>query len=111
MKTGKLIKPLLLMLVMAVVFIGGVVVGNVYNATDFLCPVKASPYILEQDFMSKEGILIPEGTVIDMRKCAYMQRFDYRFALDNDIKLKKYAGTSNDKRGYAELFRINEQAE
>lgn len=91
-------------LVVPMVFIGGVVVGNIYNVTDILCPPRAEPYVLEKDFISNSGIVIPKGTVIALRQCAYMQRFNYQFAIDNDIKLKPHTGDADIGYGFAELF-------
>lgn len=95
------------MLLLPGVFVGGVLVGNIYNVTDILCPAKAEPYVLEQDFISKDGILVPKGTVIALRKCAYMQRFNYRFAIDNATRLKQYKSKTDAAYGFAELYPKN----
>lgn len=92
------------MLLLSVVFVGGVLIGNIYHVTDILCPAKAEPYILEQDFISKDGIHIPKGTVIALRQCAYMQRFNYQFAIDNATKLKQHKNKTDTTYGFAELY-------
>ena len=104
MKTTKPIKIASIILLIPIIFIGGVVVGNIYNVTDFLCPSKAEPYILEKDFISINGIVMPKGTIIALRQCAYMQRFNYQFAVDNAIKLKPHTGNTGSNYGFAELF-------
>jgi len=71
-----------------IVFIFGVIIGNTYNISDFLCPMKAELHIVENDLIGDNGIVIPKGTKIKLRQCTYMQRFTYRFAIDNTIKLK-----------------------
>jgi len=104
MNMGKSIKVIVLTLLLPLIFIAGIIVGNFYNVTDFLCPAKAEPYILEQDFISKNGILIPAGTVIPLRQCAYMQRFNYQFAIDNATELKKYRNAIDANYGFSELY-------
>lgn len=104
MNMGKSIKVIVLTLLLPLIFIAGIIVGNFYNVTDFLCPAKAEPYILEQDFISKNGILIPAGTVIPLRQCAYMQRFDYQFAIDNATELKQHGNKPDGNYGFAELY-------
>lgn len=104
MRIGKFVKVALLTLFVPLIFTGGVIVGNVYNVTDFLCPAKAEPYTLEQDFISKSGILIPKGTVIALRQCAYMQRFNYRFAIDNATEVRLYTDRIGSSYGFAELY-------
>lgn len=108
MNKGKLIKVALLTLLLPLIFIGGVIAGNFYNVTDILCPVKTEPYILEQDFISKSGILVPKGTVIPLRKCAYMQRIKYQFAIDNATELKRHRGKVDANYGFSELYPISE---
>ena len=105
---SKYLKAALVALLLLVIFAGGVVVGSIYNFTDYLCPVKAEPYILEQDFESESGIVIPKGTVIPLRQCAYMQRFNYKFAIDNATDLKQYKGKLDRSYGYSELYPKNE---
>ena len=105
---GKSLKVILVSLFTLLIFVGGVVVGNFYNLTDFLCPTKAEPYILEQDFVSKSGIVIPKGTVIPLRQCAYMQRFNYKFAIDNATELKQHRDKLDGNYGFSELYPNNE---
>lgn len=102
------LKVILVALLPLLIFGGGVVVGNFYNVTDFLCPAKATPFILEQDFVSKSGIVIPKGTVIPLRQCAYMQRFKYQFAIDNVTELKQHRGQFTGDYGFSELYPNNE---
>ena len=109
MSVSKAIKVTLVALLLLLIFVGGVVVGNFYNFTDFLCPTKAEPYILEQDFVSKNGIVIPKGTVIPLRQCAYMQRFNYKFAIDNATELKQHRDKLKGNYGFSELYPKNEQ--
>lgn len=80
------------------------IVGNTYHVTDFLCPARATPHILEQDFVSSNGIVIPEGTIVPLRSCAYMQRFDFSFAIDNSLDLKEYIGPIADDYGFSVLY-------
>jgi len=105
---GKTLKVTLVVLLLLLIFAGGVVVGNFYNFTDFLCPAKAEPYILEQDFVSKSGIVIPKGTVIPLRQCTYMQRFHYKFAIDNATELKQHVDKLEGDYGFSELYPQNE---
>lgn len=98
----------MLTLLLPLIFVGGIIAGNFYNVTDFLCPAKAEPYILEQDFISKNGILIHGGTVISLRQCAYMQRFNYQFAIDNATVLKQLGNKPDSNYGFAELYPKNE---
>ena len=104
MNPAKRLKIVLVALALPLVFLGGMFAGNIYNVSDLLCPSKAEPYMLEQDFVSKGGIIIPKGTVIALRQCAYMQRFNYRFAIDNTTKLKKHDGKPSTDYGFSELF-------
>jgi hypothetical protein len=99
----RFIRATLVIIPLLLVFIGGVLVGNVYQLTDMLCPAKAEPYILEQDLLGKNGIIIPTGTVVPLRRCAYMQRFNYRFAIDNATKLKPYSEPLDKGYGFTEL--------
>jgi hypothetical protein len=108
MSKGKYIKVALLAVLFPLIFVGGVIVGNIYNVTDILCPAKTEPYILEQDFVSKNGILIPKGTVIPLRKCAYMQRINYQFAIDNATELKRHRDKIDASYGFSELYPISE---
>jgi len=103
---AKIIKTTLLIILLLLLFMGGVLVGNVYQLTDMLCPAKAEPYILEQGFISENGIVIPAGTVVALRHCAYMQRFNYRFAIDKAVKLKPYSGILDKGYGFAVLQSI-----
>ncbi len=84
-------------------FVIGVVAGNTYNISDFLCPLEETPYVLETDFVSTSGITFPKGTVIPIRECAYMQRATIQFVIDNSIKLNKYKGDKKKGHGFAEL--------
>jgi len=104
MNVAKSIKVALLVLVVLLIFMAGVLVGNVYNVTDILCPAKAEPMVLEQDFVSKDGIVFPEGTVVLLRQCAYMKRFSYRFAIDNATQLKRHTDRVDGDHGFAELY-------
>jgi hypothetical protein len=54
--------------------------------------------------MSKDGIIIPKGTVIPLRQCAYMQRFNYQFAIDNHTEIKQHYGKTDADYGFAELY-------
>jgi hypothetical protein len=103
---ARFIKSTLVIILLLLVFVGGVLVGNVYQLTDMLCPATAEPYILEQDLTTESGIIIPAGTVVPLRRCAYMQRFNYRFAIDKAVKLKPYSGTLDKSYGFAELQSI-----
>jgi len=109
MGISKSIKFTLLTLLLPIIFVGGVLVGSLYNVTDYLCPFKAEPYILEQDFIGKSGILVPKGTVIPLRQCAYMQRFTYQFAIDNAAEIKRYKGDIDSDYGFSELYPKAEQ--
>ncbi len=91
------------LLLTALVFASGVFVGNTYNLTDFLCPVTATPHILKREFISESGIVFPEGTIVPLRECAYMQRFTFRFAMDNSVETEPYLGPVKDAYGFAEL--------
>ena len=111
MKIGNYLKLALTALLMPLVFLSGVLVGNHYNLTDFLCPVKAEPYVLGQDFVSGNGIHFPEGTVIPLRRCAYMQRFNHQFAIDNAVELKRYERAIDTDYGFSVLYPESEQVD
>ncbi|AZZ91299.1 hypothetical protein EUZ85_11390 [Hahella sp. KA22] len=83
----KVVRRLAIFVAVAGVFLGGVVVGVRYNLTDLLCPMEASPYRLEADLVSEEGIVFPQGTIVPLRRCADMQRFEWNFAIDNSVRL------------------------
>ncbi|MBU6953008.1 hypothetical protein [Hahella sp. HN01] len=83
----KIVWRLAIFIAMAGVFISGVVVGVRYNSMDLLCPTEVSPYRLETDLVSEEGIIFPQGTIVPLRRCAYMQRFEWNFAIDNSVRL------------------------
>ncbi|MCU7811590.1 MAG: hypothetical protein KZQ77_10170 [Candidatus Thiodiazotropha sp. (ex Notomyrtea botanica)] len=85
------------------IFVSGVIAGNSYQITDLLCPVTASPYLLEEDFVTDSGILFPKGTVIPLRHCAYMQRFRWHFAIDNSVQLNQAKSQSVHDYGFSEL--------
>ncbi len=103
MKIKRILKISLLLLVLPAIFLAGVIVGNKYNITDVLCPAKAYPHILESDFVSENGILYPKGTVIPVRDCAYMQRFNWQFAIDNATPLTPFNEQPEDDYGFSEL--------
>lgn len=102
------IKPILItaasLIILPVVFIGGLITGDLYNVTDILCPPSAEPHILESDFASNEGVIIPKGTVLPVYNCEYMQRIDYEFTLDKSVKLTPYKGELPDHYGYSVLY-------
>jgi hypothetical protein len=108
MKIMRFLKIFLFLLVVAAIFIVGIIVGNSYNVTDFLCPAKSYPHKLEHDFVSKEGILLPKGTLIHVRHCAYMQRFNWQFAIDKNTPLIQYTGKPEYEYNFSELYPINE---
>ena len=81
----------------------GIVIGNTYNISDFLCPAKAQQHIVKEDLIGVNGMIIPSGTIINLRQCAYMQRFTYRFAIDNDIKLEAYQDNVKKESGFTTL--------
>ncbi|WLQ15033.1 hypothetical protein O5O45_03695 [Hahella aquimaris] len=83
----KIIRRLVIFVAMVGLFLSGVVVGVRYNLTDLLCPMEASPFRLETDLVSMEGIVFPKGTIVPLRRCAYMQRFEWNFAIDNSVRL------------------------
>jgi len=104
----RLLKIILFLLVLAGTFIGGVILGNVYNVTDFLCPAKSYAHKLESNFVSSDGIFFPKGTIIHVRGCAYMQRFNWQFAIDRDTLLTPYTGQSEYDYGFSELHPMND---
>lgn len=89
--------------VVLVVFVSGVIAGNSYQITDFLCPGTASPHLLEKDFVTDGGILFPKGTIIPLRQCAYMQRFKWHFAIDNSVQLNQIESQNGQDYGFSEL--------
>lgn len=97
LKTGAIVIAAL------VVFAAGIVVGNAYQLTDFLCPGQASPYLLKQDLVTDGGIVFPKGSVIPLRQCAYMQRFKWHFAIDNSVQLDPAETTDGHDYGFSEL--------
>ncbi|MCU7807800.1 MAG: hypothetical protein KZQ73_08040 [Candidatus Thiodiazotropha sp. (ex Semelilucina semeliformis)] len=86
-----------------VVFVSGIIVGNSYQITDLLCPGTASPYLLDEDFVTDDGILFPKGTLIPLRHCAYMQRFKWHFAIDNSVQLNQAESQNGHDYGFSEL--------
>lgn len=86
----------------------GFVLGNFYRIFDFLCPAAASPYVLENDFVSEEGIIFPAGTVVPLRQCAYMQRFEWDFTIDNTVKLSPVKSHEGNAYGFSELHEKQE---
>jgi hypothetical protein len=78
-------------MVSTLIFFGGIMVGNVYQVSDLLCPIKAEKVTLGQDFISKDGILFPEGVTINLRNCLYMQRFHRSFAIEHQVDAGKPA--------------------
>ncbi|WP_432470326.1 hypothetical protein [Amphritea sp. HPY] len=90
-------------LVALVIFVSGVIAGNTYQITDFLCPGTASPHLLEEDLVSENGIIFPKGTVIPLRQCAYMQRFKWHFAIDNSVQLNQAEPENGHNYGFSEL--------
>lgn len=77
------------MLATSLVFLSGVLLGNHYQITDFLCPASPSPYMLPVDMLSPEGIVFPKGTIVPLRSCEYMQRFKWNFAIDKWVELQE----------------------
>jgi hypothetical protein len=65
----------------------GFLLGNIYRVFDLLCPASPKPHVLRADFISPDGILFPAGTIVPLKQCAYMQRFDWSFAIDAWVSL------------------------
>ncbi len=86
-----------------VVFLSGVVVGNSYQVTDLLCPAVASPHELKEDLVSESGIIFPKGTIVPLRQCAYMQRFNWHFVIDHKIQLANADSSNVHEYGFSEL--------
>ena len=103
MKVKRILKNSFLLLILPAIFLAGVIVGNTYNVMDILCPAKAYPHILESDFVSENEILFPKGTVIPVRDCAYMQRFNWQFAIDNATPLTPFNEQPEDDYGFSKL--------
>ena len=97
------LKTLAAISVALIVFVSGMVVGNGYQITDFLCPGPVSPHVLEEDFVSDNGVIFPKGTVIPLRKCAYMQRFNWNFAIDNSVELRPTENSKGHEYGFSLL--------
>ena len=95
-------KYIAISLASCVIFIAGAFAGNFYSEFDFLCGA-ASPYTLSTDMVSDGGIIFPKGTVVPLRSCAYMQRFDWEFAIDNSTKLDTTEVVSDDEYGFSQL--------
>lgn len=91
------------MLATSLVFLSGVLLGNHYQITDFLCPASPSPYILPVDMVSPEGIVFPKGTVVPLRRCEYMQRFKWDFAIDYRVKLQEIKQGNTSDTGFSEI--------
>lgn len=90
---------------MALVLLGaGFTLGNLYRVFDIMCPAAASPYKLEQDFITREGIIFPAGTVVPLRECAYMRRFQWSFAIDNSVRLHPVELPEASDYGFSELY-------
>nr|WP_136252928.1 hypothetical protein [Ningiella ruwaisensis] len=84
------------------IFIAGAFVGHVSTNFDLLCS-SASPHVLPVDMVSENGIVFPKGTIVPVKTCAYMQRFDWEFAIDNSVKLKSVEVVADDKYGFSQL--------
>ena len=104
MKIKNIILIAVTIILIPITFIGGLITGDLYNVTDILCPATAEPYILEDEFKSNEGIIIPKGTIVPLRNCEYMQRIDYEFAIDKSVNLKKYNGILPNNYGFTNLY-------
>lgn len=104
MKTKNILLIAATIIFIPIIFIGGLITGDLYNVTDILCPTTAEPYILESEYKSNEGIIIPKGTIVPLRNCEYMQRIDYEFAIDKSVKLTKYNGILPDNYGFTDLY-------
>ena len=104
MKTKNILLIVAAIIIIPIIFIGGLITGDLYNVTDILCPTSAEPYILENEFKSNEGIIIPKGTIVPIRNCEYMQRIDYQFIIDKSVKLNEYNGIPPDNYGFSELY-------
>lgn len=89
--------------VTSVTFVSGVIVGNTHQVTDFLCPTTPSTYLLSEDLVTDGGIVFPKGTVVPLRQCAYMQRFNWSFAIDDSIQLNKVKTSNDHDYGFSEL--------
>jgi hypothetical protein len=94
-------------LISCVVFIAGVFAGKFYDEFDFLCS-SASPHTLSADMVTEAGIVFPKGTIVPIRSCAYMQRFDWEFAIDNSVKLHAAEDVSAEEYGFSQLEVDNE---
>lgn len=97
------LKSLAIISVSLIVFISGIVVGKSYQISDFLCPGAVSPHLLEQDFVSENGVVFPKGTVIPLRKCAYMQRFKWNFSIDSSVELRPAETVKGHDYGFSVL--------
>jgi len=69
----KILKSILILLGIIIVFVMGILVGNKYQFTDILFPTSTQPFILQSDFITKDGISFPKGTILPLRQCEYMQ--------------------------------------
>ena len=95
-------KYIAISLASCVIFIAGAFAGNFYSKFDFLCG-STSPHTLSADMVSDGGIIFPKGTVVPLRSCAYMQRFDWEFAIDNSTKLHTSEVVLADEYGFSQL--------
>ena len=107
-RTHKIIINTLLLTLIPLLFVSGFVVGNFYNITNILCTATEESYVLETEFKSDNGIIIPQGTVVPLRSCEYIQRINYQFAIDKSVNLKKHTGHLPDYYGFAEIYPATE---
>ena len=73
-------------LILLVVFVGGVFVGNIYEFDlDPLCPTEPTLSVTTED-LDSDNIHIKKGTLVALRRCEYADRFSVMFYVPNKLE-------------------------
>ncbi len=82
-KTKKTSRILIFGSLTIVIFISGFVAGDYLSEYDVLCEKNFSPHKLQREFKSKDGIIIPVGTIVYVRGCKPNTDVLLNFYVDN----------------------------
>lgn len=85
--------------------ISGAFAGYYAGRMGVMCG-SSSAHVMTSDMISENGIVFPKGTIVPLKSCAYMQRFDWEFAIDNSVELKKIEFNLKDENGFSRLEEI-----
>lgn len=79
----KLLLIIILIIAPVVLFVGGFVSGIYLSDYDVLCEQGYTRHLLKKEFKSKEGIILPSGTIIFSRGCKPNINARLEFYIDN----------------------------